>query len=75
MKPTRFKVFIYTDPEFELNYDNVFISGVYRDVGQFRKENPGMRPLVSYEAEHIVKALSGQLRNFKKSTTKTKDRE
>lgn len=66
VKSTKFKVFIYTNKDFEFNWDNVFISGVYRTVGHFLKDNPGMRPLISYEAEHIVGVLSKQLKAAQK---------
>lgn len=65
------KVFIYTDTTFELSHENVFVSGVYKNVTEFRKDNPGMRPLINYDADHLVEVLAKQL-GFKLVKNKNK---
>lgn len=59
------KVFVYTDDDFALDMDNVFISGVYKDLKQFRKYNEGMSPLISYDAEDLIKIFKQQLKDIK----------
>lgn len=64
------KVFLYTDDDFDLDSDNVFVSGVYKNVSQFRKLNEGMRPLISYDAADLITALKTQLKDLDKKSKK-----
>lgn len=64
------KVFVYCDKNFDLTTDNVFISGVYSGLKEFRKDNPDYRPLISYDAEHLLEVLNKQAKALKKKTPK-----
>lgn len=60
-------VFIYTDPEFELNEENVFISQVYKSKKEFERLNPEFKVLAQYDPYNLVKTWWGlDLENFKK---------
>lgn len=65
------KIFLYCDKEHEVSTDNVFLSGVYRDVSHFRKENPDFRPIKSYDADEYVKLMKTQMKP-KKSVRRNK---
>lgn len=61
VKPKKYKVFVYMDSEFPEGNDNVFISGVYKSVKEFKKMNDGMNPIISYDAEHLIQVLQTQI--------------
>ena len=65
MKKNNKKVFIYMDKEFPLDERNVFISGVYNGLKEFKKENPEYTPLVSYSAEELITLLQTQIKGEK----------
>jgi aminoglycoside N3'-acetyltransferase len=56
------KVFIYSDSDYDVEEDNVFLSGAYKDVGDFRRKNPGMRPILSYDAKEYAKLITKQMK-------------
>lgn len=64
-KKAKGKVFIYFDKEFDIGADNVFISGVYKNVKQFLKLNEGMTPLCSYDANEVLKVTKSGLEKLK----------
>lgn len=68
------KVFIYTDPEFELDHDNVFISGVYMDAREFLRENSGMRLLAGYDADKLKTHIDKGLERISKTKRKPKSK-
>ena len=64
------RVFLYTDPEFELEIDNIFLSGVYKDLKSFLKQNPDYRPLKSY----LLKDVESLFKKGKKDLLKKKNK-
>ena len=51
------KIFIYTDPSFPLEADNVFLSGKYKSLRDFKKQNPEYKPLVVYNLDSYLESL------------------
>ena len=45
---------IYTDPDFEIDGGNIFISMPYKDSYSFEKNNKDMKLLVSYSLDHLL---------------------
>ena len=60
-KSKGYKVFLYTDQDFSFGPDNVFISGPYRHATAFKTLNPGMKPILSYDALELISFLKKQM--------------
>ena len=64
------KIFIYKsngDPDSEQ-----WLSGVYRDLREFKKTNPDLIPIKSYNAEAYLDLIKKQVAKIKKSQRKIK---
>lgn len=48
------KIFIYTDSETDISHEGIFLSMPYKDLKRFRKENPDLKPLRSYNVNDVV---------------------
>ena len=48
------KIFIYSDDENDVSWENVFLSTKYKDLKHFKKENPDLRPIVSYNVKDVI---------------------
>ena len=48
------KIFIYSDNESDVSWENVFLSTKYKDLKHFKKENPDLRPIVSYNVKDVI---------------------
>ena len=48
------KIFIYTDPDFPLSKDNVFISMPYSSLSRFKGCHNGYEVLKKYDLKHLA---------------------
>ena len=50
------KLFIYTEIDnVDQSFDNIWLSTEYKDLKEFRKENPDFRALLSYKTSDVCK--------------------
>lgn len=48
------KIFIYTDNDTDVSFEDVFLSTIYKDIKHFKKENPDLKPLLSYNVKDVL---------------------
>ena len=64
------KIFIYKSKG-DQDTDQ-FLSGVYKDLREFKKTNPDLVPIKSYDAEAYLELIKKQISKIKKSQRKIK---
>lgn len=48
------KIFIYTENDSDITWENVYLSTPYKDFKHFKKENPEFRPVLSYNVKEVI---------------------